>query len=336
MNLTNFLKQTDAITAQYSTDQLVSFIHEIGRVLPEHCREDFLNRLKLIGGEIEIKSNNDADNELEFSEMYKLVRHNLKIIDSLEVTINGILNEEYSYWYDDDSSEEFYYEDDNGISDMLAQACEFVHACMDMERYKEGYEIGNQILSIEILCDSEGEWRELSIGDMVYHELLNCDLIQVFLDTAYCAYHAVSLKKRSEVLYGVILNAEKDEVTLEAIMQHGDEDLPDFEDFLTLWIAYLGNRTGHIADRLILEAIGLLNDVSAAAKYAEAYVDIHLGLYLNILENGKYTDTNDMIFMGMEAMKIIPKKYIIRSGVALKTAEYVIEANENLSLLEKC
>ena len=31
MNLTNFLKQTDALTAQYSTEQLIAFIHDIGR-----------------------------------------------------------------------------------------------------------------------------------------------------------------------------------------------------------------------------------------------------------------------------------------------------------------
>lgn len=35
MNLTNFLKQTDALTAQYSTEQLVAFIHDIGRVFPD-------------------------------------------------------------------------------------------------------------------------------------------------------------------------------------------------------------------------------------------------------------------------------------------------------------
>ncbi len=43
-----------------------------------------------------------------------------------------------------------------------------------------------------------------------------------------------------------------------------------------------------------------------------------------------------MISMGMEAMKIMPKKYVLRSRIALKTAEYIIERNENLSLLEKC
>ena len=114
MNLTNFLKQTDAITAQYSAEQLTSFIHDIGRVLPEHHREDFLKRLKAIGEETEKTSNKDEVKVLELNEMYEHVRNNLRIIDSQEVTISGILNEEYDDWYDD-SSDEFYYEDENGI-----------------------------------------------------------------------------------------------------------------------------------------------------------------------------------------------------------------------------
>lgn len=335
MNLTNFFKQTDAITAQYSTKQLISFVHDIGRVLPESCREDFLKRLKAAGGETEKELAKDAENELGFSEMYKIVRNNLKVIDSQEVTISGILNEEYDDWYDD-SDEEFYYEDDSGISDMLAEACDFVHTCMDMERYKEGFEIGNQMFSMEILCSNEYGDEEFSFGDMVYHKLLYCDLMQVLLDTAYCTYHAVPLQKRSEALYVLIVNAKKAEIMLEAIMQHGDEELPDFQDFLILWIAYLGDKTGRDADRLIQEAVGLLNDVPAAIQYAEKYVVTHPGLYLNLLENGNYADANDMVSMGTEAMKIIPKKYIMRSRVALKTAEYIIEANASSSLLEKC
>ncbi len=335
MNLTSFLRQTDAITAQYSTAQLISFIHDIGRTLPEYCREDFLMRLKAIGEETEKPSSKDEVKGFEFNETYKLIRNNLMIIDSQEVTINGILNEEYDDWYDD-SGEEFYYEDDGGISDMLAEACEYVHTCMDMEKYKEGFEIGKQIFSLEILCISEYGDEEFKIRDMVYHELLNCDLQQVILDTVYCAYLATPLKKRPEALYEVIVSDGENEITLEAIMQHGDEELPDFHNFLTLWITYLGDKTGRDADRLILEAVGLLNDVSSAVKYAEKFAAAHPGLYLNLLENKESADVNNMMSIGIEAMKIIPKKYIMRSRVALKTAEYVIEANEKESLLEKC
>ena len=49
MNLTNFLKQTDALTARCSADQLAAFIHEMGRGFPEHRREAFLEMLKSVG-----------------------------------------------------------------------------------------------------------------------------------------------------------------------------------------------------------------------------------------------------------------------------------------------
>ena len=335
MNLTNFLKQTDALTSQYSTKQLIAFIHEIGRVFPEHRREEFLNRLRLAGGKPEQGSNKNESKDIEFNEMYDHIRENLKAIKSQEIMIMGILNEEYDDWYDD-SSKEFYYEDNSGISDMLAEACDFVHTCMDMERYKEGFEVGNRMLAMKIFCESEYGDEEFSIGDMVYHELLYCDLKQVILDIVYCSYYAVPPAKRPEALYGVIVNAQKDEITLEAIMQHGDEELSDFEEFLMLWMTYLGDKTGRDADRLILETAGLLNDVSLAVQYAEKYAAVHPGLYLNILENGEHTAASDMVSIGKKAMETIPKKYIVRSRVALKTAEYVIEADAGSSLLEKC
>ena len=63
MNLTNFLKQVDEITARYATDQLISFIHDIGRVLPEECREDFLVRLKAAGKDIKKGINKNVVND---------------------------------------------------------------------------------------------------------------------------------------------------------------------------------------------------------------------------------------------------------------------------------
>ena len=335
MNLTHFLKQTDAITSQYSTEQLIDFIHDIGRVCPEHRREDFLEMLKFAGNGAVRASKKVEDKDIDFDEMYSRVRDHLKSIDSQEVTITAVLNEEYDDWYDD-SGEEFYYEDNDDIADMLEEACDFVHICMDREKYKEGFAVGKQLLEMEILCDNEYGDEELSLGDMVHYELLHCDLKRVILDIAYCAYQSAPPAKRPDALYGVILNAKEDTATLEAVMQHGEEDLPELEEFLPSWITYLGDKTGHDADRLILEAAGLLNDIPLEIQYAEKYAAVHPRLYLNILENGKYATANDMVSIGIQAMKAIPKKYVMRSKAALKTAEYVIAADEKQSLLEKC
>lgn len=335
MNLTNFLKQTDILTAQYSKEQLSSFIHEIGRVMPEEHRQNFLKKLKSIGEETGKTQNKDEAKNSGFNKTYQLIKDNLKKIDSQEVTITAIQNEEYDEWYDD-SGEEFYYEDENGISDMLAEACVFIHTCMDEGRYKEGFEIGRQLFAMEILCFSEYGDEELSIGDMVDYELLHCNMKTVIIDTLYCAYHAASLKKRPEVLYEIVVNAGNHEITLESIMQYGDEDLPDFQEFLTAWITYLGNKTGCDADRLFSEAISLLDNVSVACKSAEKFVATHPGLYLNILENEKSADLKVMVSIGIQAMKEIPKKYVMRSKVALKTADYIIKLNGQQDLLEMC
>ena len=121
MNLTNFLKQTDTLTAQYSTEQLIAFIHGIGRVFPEHRREDFLEMLKSVGNKEGKLTDQNEKKDTDFDEMYRHVRDNLKSIDSQEITITGILNEEYDDWYGD-SGEEFYYEDNSGIS-VLCISC---------------------------------------------------------------------------------------------------------------------------------------------------------------------------------------------------------------------
>ena len=335
MNLTNFLKQTDTLTAQYSAEQLIAFIHGIGRVLPEQRREEFLEMLKSIGNKAGRMPDKNEETDIGFDEMYRRAKDNLESIDSQEIAITEILNEEYDEWYAD-SGEEFYYEDNSGISDMLDEACDFVHICMDRERYREGFEVGSQMLAMEILCDSEYGDEEFSLRDMARCELLNFSLRRFVLDTIYCAYHTVPPVKRPETLYGIIVNAKEDAVTLEAIMQHGDEELPAFEEFLPFWIEYLGDKTGHDADRLILEAVSLLNDISLEVLYAEKYAAVHPGLYVNILEDRKYAAANDMVSIGIKAMKAIPEKYIIRSRAALKTAEYVIASNGELPLLEKC
>ena len=334
MNLMNFLKQIETLTAQYSIEQLSIFIRDIGRVLPEEHREDFLQRLKTIGEEKKTPDRDESEN-VAFYKTYQLVRENLKKIDSQEVTVTAILNEEYDDWYDD-CGEEFFYEDENGISDMLAEACIFVHTCMDEERYKEGFEVGRQLFSMEILCLNEYGDEELSIGDMEEHELLHCNMKQVILDTLYCAYRATTVKERPEVLYEVFANAGNREITLESIMQHGNEDLPDFQEFLEKWILYLGDKTGYDADRLFLEAVSLLDHVSTACKYAAKFVDTHPRLYLKILENENFADLKTMISIGIQAIQTIPKKYVVRSRAALKTAEYIIRLDEQKDLLEMC
>lgn len=192
MNLTNFLKQIDRLTQKYSNEQLTSFIHEIGRILPEKEREDFLKRLKEAGGVRKAEQEgNTASCVLSADEIYEAVKKDFDRIESSEVSIAGDLNEEYDDWYDD--GEELIYEDPDDIAGMLKRACDLIHTYMDTECYKRGWEIGERLFALEIRCYSDYGDEDFTVNDMVACDFLHCDLKAVAMDTLYCAYHAVPL-----------------------------------------------------------------------------------------------------------------------------------------------
>lgn len=335
MNLTNFLKQIDRLTQKYSNEQLTSFIHEIGRILPEKEREDFLKRLKEAGGVRKAEQEgNTASCVLSADEIYEAVKKDFDRIESSEVSIAGDLNEEYDDWYDD--GEELIYEDPDDIAGMLKRACDLIHTYMDTECYKRGWEIGERLFALEIRCYSDYGDEDFTVNDMVACDFLHCDLKAVAMDTLYCAYHAVPLGERPEVLYGVITQAKEKDLCLEALLQHGDKELPEFQEFLKSWIAFLGNQTGENADRLFLEAVGLCNDTQTACQYAKQFATVHLALYLALLEQKEDFFPDDMVMLGEDALTQVPRQYTIRGKIALKTAEYKIAKKEDLESLKKC
>ena len=49
MNLTRFLKEVENILDTMSSQQLMAFIHDMARTLPENQRNSFLNKLEKFG-----------------------------------------------------------------------------------------------------------------------------------------------------------------------------------------------------------------------------------------------------------------------------------------------
>ena len=333
MNLTNFLKQIDSLTAKYTAEQLASFIHDAARVLPEKHRADFLKRLKEAGAaEQDVQEKRNQCSVSTIGSAYEAIRKNFETIETGEVSISSEYNEEYDDWY---GGEEFFYEDPEDIGGMLQTACHFIHTCMDIEEYEKGLEIGESFFTLQISCYSEYGDDDFSVSDMVLHDFLHCDLKNVALDTLYCGYHAVPMKKRPETLYGIIASAGEKELSLEALLQHGEEELPEFSEFLKVWIEYLGKQMEAVADCLFLEAVGLCNDTQEAGSYAKKFAAVHPALYLELLEHPKETNPQMLAELGEEALKQIPEAYIIRSRIALKTAEYRIAAKEDRESLKK-
>lgn len=86
----------------------------------------------------------------------------------------------------------------------------------------------------------------------------------LLLDTLYCVWQEVPVGERPDRLYEIILNSWIKNLRMEDLMQHGGE-LQDFDEFLDLWIDYLGRQSGSMAEKLFEEAIALTGDLEKAA-----------------------------------------------------------------------
>ena len=338
MNLTNFLKQIEQLTAACNKEQLAAFIYDMGRTLPEQEREKFLEQLKSRNNPKTFRPNSQKEPEtsMRLEEQCEQLLDELNEINEKDLNLVAVLNEEYDDWYD--NGEEFYYQDPHNICCRIEKACNFVHRCVDEEAYLQGMQIGNYLYFMQIFAENEYyDTDELELEDLIQNELVSYDLKKLALDTLYCIYHALPLPKRTETLYETMKRNLEYGATLETLMQHGNEELPEWQPFLKAWIAYLGTQAGKAADILLAEAIGLLNDLSTECSYAEQYMEKHPDLYLQILE-AKSNDANaaDLVKIGLTAIQSIPKKYSVRSAVALKTADYALNANAESGLLEQC
>lgn len=266
MNLSKFLKEVDRLVMHYEKEQLMSFIHEYARVIQETERNDFIMRLNAVDHIEKGSKKRNLKSKDERHQQYIRIDETLKPIEMGEIVLEQILNEDYDDWYDS-SADEFFYEDPKNIGNVITQAYQFVHCCMDEEDYKEGAQMGERLLTLEV--DACGEYGEdtLSIFDLVDVGVIKLDLKKLVLDVLYCIYCSDLLEKRCEDLYRIMFNAREIEISLEDLMQHGEE-LEDFEVFLRHWIQYLDNVSGELAKRLLKEAVAMKNDEDAVLEQA--------------------------------------------------------------------
>ena len=152
----------------------------------------------------------------------------------------------------------------------------------------------------------------------------------------YLEYQGNRLEDRAEELFCMIHNFQCYSVRMEDVLQTGNHELPEFEQFLPLWIEYLGTHSGMGVKVLLEEAQSMLQDeqqiLDTARKYANSYPE----LYKQILEQKSDPDKNlRMMSIGIEALEKISENTKVRSEVALLTAKYAYENNQE-SVCEYC
>ncbi|MCC8152428.1 MAG: hypothetical protein LIO96_13560 [Lachnospiraceae bacterium] len=317
MNLSEFLNAVDGICKSAGREDLENFIHEFARSLSTGSRNGFLDLLQQCTGDKVLDAR--PDQQQNFTVRYERIKENLTKIEDGELGLEGSLNEEYDDWYNSDA-DEFLYEDPSGIGQMICEACEFLSECVEHGEYELGNDIAEILLGLEIQVG--GEYQDyagdpLEINELPGHRVADFNYDEMVICALRLAYGSFPLEDRADVLYHMISSSKAGKVTLETVMQKGEE-LPEFDAFLRLWVSYLGNITGRRAQVLLEEALGLTNDAEFLLENARIYVDRHPGLYEKYLKSRKLSDSDGQIrVIGMEALQAIDPKYLARSRVAV-------------------
>lgn len=334
MNLPLFLDKVDALASKLSHKDLEGFVHEIARTLPEDGRKRFLDTLKSFHGQEAPRKLVEDDGYAALAEDIEAIKKKLTEINNGERCLDSQYNEEWDDWYNPDV-DEVLFTDSEGILDDIDEAAELIHRCIDMEFYKKGYELAELLSVLEITAD--GDYNDLDGSPLSIHgldefKLLDCDFNEMVRECLYLTYLGNELPDRADEIFRMMGKFECYDLSLENILQSGNTELPQFDEFLTEWIAYLGGQRSRHAGRLLGEAQAMLQDESLQIANAGKYAVLHPSLYKQFLEAKLDSGENEkMLRIGMEALKQIPCSYVIRSEVALLTAEYACKLQDKES-----
>lgn len=209
-------------------------------------------------------------------------------IDAGDVYLIGSWEEEYQDWYGDDNGD-YSFQDPDHLLDTIDEACRLAHQCVDAELYKESYDLTQTLLALEVKAD--GDYADYTGGLMDWGELLSYDLVSVnqkqfTLDALYAAYQALPTEARPQELFQIFHNTSERELTLEHLLQNGEEELPEWNKFLPLWIEYLGGQSSNLAAKLLQEALSMQEDTDQTIKIAQKFAKRYPEIYKELLQNG--------------------------------------------------
>lgn len=330
MNLPLFLKKVDSLTKDMSDEELGIFVHETARLLPEEKRGSFLERLRAAASVTESDGGYAGLDTAGKNKLIDEIHHIedlLSSIDEGELCLTSEINEEYDDWYNSDA-EEFLFEDHEGVLGTIDTAMDLIHRCVDMELYEEGYTLAELLATISV--QDEGEYdvcigQLLDVHELYIHNLLTCDFDRLCRDSLYLAYKGNQMEDRADDIYRMMSNLNCRHLSLEDMLQNGQEELEHFEEFLDTWIEYLVSLQGREEKRLIQEAQSLMNDEEKEVENAKKYAGQYPSLYEQYLTKHQSADDAQRFFeIGQKAMAEVPVDCRERSQIALLTAGHAL------------
>ena len=322
MNINEFLKNVDTSTEQMTKKELEDFVHLLARKTGETQREKFIQYLSIANKSIQNKENAVATIKSKITYVLK----ELKKVKREEICIEGSFNEYY-----DDIDEAYIFSNTEEIQSIIITACDVLKAATEIKLYDEAYQLANEMMNLKvgIIGDyAENVQDYMQLNELYEMDILQFDFCSFGLHTLYLQYMIKTGKERISEIYNALLYFNSVNLKIEQMMQTGYNDLSDFDNFLNDWIEYLGAINNKYSQKFIKEAMNLLDNPDDKISIAEKYSKAHPGLYEELMIEGNGFSDEQLLKIGSGALRHIPVELVVRSRIALMTAEYAFRLNK--------
>lgn len=321
MNYRNFMKQVNDELIRMSEEDKNDFIREAARKIHEKQRQVFLDSLTNTISQTKYQIHSIMDEIKAWSE--KVENKDIYI----ECTGYEAYGEgHYGEWVNE-------YTDVFGIGKELTKMIQIAEDLLYQKQYIESQELYEYLLSMEygVIDVHGGDDFELELEDLVDENLIDLDVKESVLHLMYASYQTFREEERTNTLYRYFLSWKTTEsIKVEDIFSVGPEELDGISIFMEEWISFLKNKDGDLAARLLTEASIYQGGVDRLVNEAKSVPEKHPILYKNacknLLREARFSECEKV---GLEAIRLLPKKLVVRGQIADLTAKAAIQLENN-------
>ncbi len=325
MNYKEFMKAVDEKLSSMSEMEKTEWIYNMARTTKEHKRISFLNSLT---------EKHDYCPDISAK---KEIEEWCKKIENEEIYFECSGYEEYgeSFW-DRDYTYDYY--DTFGIAEDLSKGFQVAEDLLFQKEYEEALLLYDCLCSMPfpILDRDMEEWNELELEELVAEELVTLDLKKIALNLMYANYQVAEGEDRAAALYRYFSWDMCKNIKVEEMFTVGPEELKETDSFMEEWITFLKNMSGDMAGDLLLEACLYQGGISRLCETAREESARHPVLYKYaceyLLNKKKEVECEKL---GLEAIRALPERLIIRGKVAELTAKAAKQL-EHTDIIKEC
>lgn len=331
MNYPTFLKHIDELIEKSDKEKLTAFIHEIAQLLSEDWRERFLSVLE------ECCAPSEAGSEMKCDGLPETIDRMLDKLDEInagERELGSRYNPEWESWNDDEWNEEYFFSDPNGILNDLNRTVDLIHASIDREEYRKGYELALQLSELIVCVDGDYDGGMMNIEELIRYSLVDGTNEALLKECVYLAFMGSDDRRRAEAMLEIMDNLHGCISSLEEILEMSDGKT-DVQSFLPSWIEALAVRNDWKIDDYLEEAVSMLADGALALDFASRYALTHPIIYSSILHHGLRVTDEEMTEIGLKAIDEVTGDTKVRKDICLYTARYALKC-EKQETAENC